>query len=290
MKILVLDGGGSKGLASARFLQQFEQTHGPVSAHFDLICGVSTGAILGTLLAYGVSATVACELYEEMLARVFPHPGWRFWRGLTTPKYHAEPLEHELLATWHDTTLGQLETDLMVLATQICPDIGPKVWKSWDPKDKGVLIRDVVRASSAAPSFFAPHTMGQEVYIDGSLCTNEPSMCCLAEAVRRTGLVAQHQILTIRCSQDTGYGKRDAERKTSPLHWLLDISDVMFRCSEAVAEYQAHQLIGFSSHVVELGMMGEIDETGPEFNKSCIEHARQAFETHRTALQNRFGG
>lgn len=285
MNILVLDGGGSKGLASARFIQQFEQVCGPVGMRFDLICGVSTGAILGALLARGVSGTVASSLYEEMLPKIFEPKGWRFWRGLTTPKYPADPLVSELKHCFGDGTLKDVDTRLMVLAAQLSPRISPKVWKSWDPKDHSAALVDVLRASSAAPTFFAPHTVGEAVYVDGGLCTNEPSMCALAEVVRMSGTVAQHRILTVRCGTISGYPKDKASRMTSPIGWVDDLLGVMFQCGQRVAEYQSHALIGFSSHVVELGIDGPLDRCGGAFADECLGAALEAWKVHAPALQ-----
>lgn len=289
MNILVLDGGGSKGLASARFLQQFEQELGPVGERFDLICGVSTGAILGTLLANEVSATGVCQMYEDILPDVFPSPGWRFWRGITTPKYSSDPIEMHLQNIWRETQFGQLQTKTMVVGTKLSPMIQPKVWKSWDHKDSAVPVWQVVRASTAAPTYFRAHTIGQEVFVDGGLCTNEPSMCALAEAVRQTGTVAQHKILTVRPGLMTGYSAEEARQKTSPLSWLRDISGIMFQGTEKIAEYQCHSLIGFASHVVELGVTGPMDRVGQDQNRICLEAALAGWEKHRDGVKMRFG-
>jgi patatin-like phospholipase/acyl hydrolase len=289
VNILVLNGGGSKGLASARFMQQFEQILGPVTQHFDLVCGVSTGAILGTMLAAGDSAFSVCEHYEDMLPQVFPQRGWRLWRGVTRPKYPAEPLEARLEDIWSDTRLGHLELDTMVLATQLSPELKPKVWKSWVPEDREVLVRHTVRASSAAPTYFAPHVVDGAAFVDGGLCTNEPSMCALAEAVRRTGTVAQHHVLTIRPSHHKGFDLAHARRKVSPLGWVPDIIDVLMQSGERVAEYQSHSLIGFANHVVDLGLEGDLDQTGPEHNQRCLEAAIKAWQVHQPALKKQFG-
>ena len=114
-------------------------------------------------------------------------------------------------------------------------------------------------------------------------------MCALAEAVRREGTIAKHNILTVRCSSDQDFTTAEAQDKTAPLGWLWDISGVMSRCSEQVAEYQSHQILGWASHVVDLGIPGEIDQSSPEFFKTCHERAREAWSLHETALRNRFG-
>ena len=61
--ILALDGGGVRGAISIAFLERIEALHGRTSEgrlladRFDLIGGTSTGAVIGTALALGYSAT-----------------------------------------------------------------------------------------------------------------------------------------------------------------------------------------------------------------------------------------
>lgn len=42
-KILSVDGGGIKGLFSARVLSEIENLNGSFTEHFDMLCGTSTG-------------------------------------------------------------------------------------------------------------------------------------------------------------------------------------------------------------------------------------------------------
>jgi predicted acylesterase/phospholipase RssA len=76
VRILSLDGGGMKGLATIRLLRQIETLSGkPVRELFDLIVGTSTGALLTVALTVKNMSLDECEaVYKELGAKVFKKP------------------------------------------------------------------------------------------------------------------------------------------------------------------------------------------------------------------------
>lgn len=82
-RVLALDGGGMRGLYTAKLLEilaqrfddQFTGSIQPdIGAAFDLICGTSTGAILACALAAGVPLDRVRHLYSHEGATIFPDP------------------------------------------------------------------------------------------------------------------------------------------------------------------------------------------------------------------------
>lgn len=64
-KVLSIDGGGIKGLYSARVLQKIEEHYQiRVTDYFDLICGTFTGGLIALALALGKDATEIANFYR----------------------------------------------------------------------------------------------------------------------------------------------------------------------------------------------------------------------------------
>jgi hypothetical protein len=179
-RILALDGGGIRGALSLGYLQRIEdilrqQTAGDdpdfrLCDYFDLIGGTSTGSIIAAGLAMGFSVDKLQQVYRDLANEVFKKPLLRL--GVFASKFPKEPLLAALTANFGDNTLGspQLRTGLMIMTKRL--DTGspwlihnnPK-GRYFDPPggkgtpNKDYLLREVVRASTAAPHYFEPETL-----------------------------------------------------------------------------------------------------------------------------------
>ncbi|KAK8947196.1 hypothetical protein KSP39_PZI006961 [Platanthera zijinensis] len=76
LRILCMDGGGMKGLATVQILKQVEQGTGKcIHELFDLICGTSTGGMLAIALGVKQMTLDQCEeIYKELGKLVFTDP------------------------------------------------------------------------------------------------------------------------------------------------------------------------------------------------------------------------
>ncbi|MCX5953050.1 MAG: patatin-like phospholipase family protein [Cyanobacteria bacterium] len=178
-RILALDGGGLKGILTLGYLETLEQLlrqrHGNdpdfrLSDYFDLIAGTSTGAIIAACLALGMSVVEVLEKYQKLGRNVFSRDWLR--QGVIRARYDKGRLESELKSVFgSDTTLesDQLRTGLLVMSKRL--DTGSPWPMSNNPKGKYFRNTDstshwisnadyplwkVVRASTAAPTFFDP--------------------------------------------------------------------------------------------------------------------------------------
>jgi len=203
-RILALDGGGIRGALTLGFLKQMEdilrQRAGGdpefrLGDYFDLIAGTSTGSIIAAGLATGFSVERLQEIYQSLAAEVFKKPIWRL--GVLSSKFPLEPLERALTEFFGDIKLGdeEIRTGLMVVTKRL--DTGSP-WiihnnprgkffdsdGSWVP-NKDYLLREVVRASTAAPHYFEPEGIQiaadvEGAFVDGAVSPfNNPALPAL---------------------------------------------------------------------------------------------------------------
>ncbi|MEB3357902.1 MAG: patatin-like phospholipase family protein [Synechococcales bacterium] len=199
-RLLSLDGGGIRGIIAAEVLIRMEdllRAHNPnwtcLADYFDFIGGTSTGSILAAALAKGMSARQVRDFYIESGSSIF-RKRWnmvqRFWST-----YSPQALEAKLQEEFQDTELGseKLKTLLLIVAKNATTG------ETWffvnNPKgryyknDKALKLRDLIRASSAAPTFFPPHPIltvsGKYEFIDGGMSMfNNPSFQLFLEATK----------------------------------------------------------------------------------------------------------
>ncbi len=215
-RILALDGGGIRGVLTAGILAAVEKRLAARSGrgadfrlceYFDLIGGTSTGAIVAAALAMGKSTAEIAALYQRLAPEVFSPKGRN--AGIRKPRFDARRLDEVLARELGDHTLGStaLRTGFAVFAKRI--DTG-SAWTLtnnphthyWHGPDgafpnKHFLVRKLVQASAAAPTFFqeckirlvqegedlADGVLAEGDFIDGAIAgLNNPSLQLLKVA------------------------------------------------------------------------------------------------------------
>lgn len=191
-RILSLDGGGTRGIISLAFLREVEcalcaDRDECLADHFDLIGGTSTGAIIAAGLALGWRVDDIAEMYLRFADQVF-RPRWQRW--LLANRYRAEPLERLLRVSLQppgtpedapDVLLGDaaLRTGLAIVTKRVdtgsvwvvsnlpgAPHYGDRHGQA--NGNARIPLRNLVRASAAAPMFFAPAEFELGPRIDGT--------------------------------------------------------------------------------------------------------------------------
>ena len=199
-RILALDGGGIRGAITLGFLEKMEsilrQRHNNpdllLCDYFDLIGGTSTGGIIASALAIGMSAGEIRQMYLDLGGQIFgkKRKPWVIGgaRKLLKANYDHSPLEKQLHNIFGDTVLGDQEkirTGLCITAKRadtfstwaLINHPGGKFYQY----NKDIRLVDALRATSAAPTYFLPKTIrvgGQEIgaFIDGGVSlANNPA-------------------------------------------------------------------------------------------------------------------
>lgn len=193
-KVLSIDGGGIRGLYSAKLLETFEQRFGTRTVdQFDMICGTSTGGLIALALALGFSAAEVVAFYHKHGPRIFP-PHRRIWglvpQILGRGKYSNQALKRTLDELFGDKRIGDAKSLLCVPSYSITHG-RPYIFR-YDHdegdlgRDNNVLCADAALATSAAPTFFPiveiTGAFGQ--LIDGGMAANNPALVGLMESLR----------------------------------------------------------------------------------------------------------
>ena len=188
--ILVLDGGGTRGIYTAQLLAKIEDAFGTrIKTYFDLIVGTSTGAIIAGAAVSDIPMTDIVELFETETPHIFRKRWYRI--PLFLSKYPSEQLAQVIAKHIPATPLGEIATPLMITSSEITKSevqIFRSNYESHDsegtpPTSKAVCLRDAILASCAAPTFFAPKSVDNFLLADGCLWANNPSTIAAAEAL-----------------------------------------------------------------------------------------------------------
>jgi len=200
-RILTLDGGGIRGMIAVEILKEIEtllrsslneNEDFVLANYFDYISGTSTGAIIAACLSLGWPVDKIRKFYINSGAKMFDKASF-----LKKLKYSYEDEELKQLLQQEfgkDTTLGSadLKTLLMMVMRNATTDSpwpvsnNPKAKYNDRQRDDCNLdlpLWQLVRASTAAPTFFPPEkiTLGNKdkypfVFVDGGITMyNNPS-------------------------------------------------------------------------------------------------------------------
>ncbi len=238
--VLALDGGGMRGLYSATLLQtladRFARERGvqalDVGRGFDVIAGTSTGGILATALAAGVSMSEVQKLYRERGSQIFRNPfpsrgdtlsrarsgGWLF-RSWFSSANGNRSLAAALKEVFGNETIGQLYERRGI---RLCvPTTGllrhsPRVFKTphlqYKDRDDELSLVDICMATSAAPVFLPLVSLGEDspagdAYSDGGLWANNPVLVGLIEGLAVSDPEQPVHVLSVgTCSPTSGAG------------------------------------------------------------------------------------
>ncbi|KFQ97802.1 Calcium-independent phospholipase A2-gamma [Nipponia nippon] len=235
IRVLAIDGGGTRGLVALQTLRKLEELTGkPVHQLFDYICGVSTGAILAFMLGlFHIPLDDCEELYRKLGSDVFKQNvivgtvkmGW-------SHAFYDSDIWEKMLNVWMGSNL-MIET----ARNSKCPKVAAVstivnrgtplkafVFRNYNhfPGVKSHYIGgcqyklwQAIRASSAAPGYFQEYVLGNDLHQDGGLLLNNPS----ALAVHECKCLWPN--VPLQCLISLGTGRYESEGKTNVTYTSL---------------------------------------------------------------------
>jgi patatin-like phospholipase/acyl hydrolase len=305
IRILSIDGGGIRGIIPGTILMQLEKIIqrldgnivGKLGDYFDLIAGTSTGGILSCIyLMPGengkakYSAEDAVNLYLKNGHTIFDRTLMEKLTsagGVIHEKYKADPLSGLLEQYFGEETLDHFIKPSLITSYEIT-DRKAIFFTSADAKESSLFnfkIRDVARATSAAPTYFPPahiqSLLGQSFsLVDGGLYANNPALCAYAEA-RKTNFskflndndkpdkpTAKDMIIV---SLGTGSVKKKYTYKhfehAGEIKWLEPVIDILMSGNSETVAYQLTQMFG----TLEKKYQNNYHRIEPGLKEACSE-------------------
>jgi predicted acylesterase/phospholipase RssA len=249
-RVLSLDGGGTRGIYTAAFLEHLLAQYAArnrlapldLGLGFDLVVGTSTGAIVGCAAAVGMPMAEIVALYRNHGPAIFPHR----IKGLVSAIYRAATGSHFVRRGDHalkaalDSVLGDVTMrdvfEHRGIALSI-PSVDMSTHKAWvfkktaksGVRDDLFRLADVCLASSAAPIYRSlaaidvPGCSGpKKVFADGGLWANNPIMVGLTDALANAAPDQPIEIFSLgTCPRPEGEHIAGSNVHRSMLGWRL---------------------------------------------------------------------
>jgi predicted acylesterase/phospholipase RssA len=204
MRVLSIDGGGIRGVIPAMILAELQKMVGatPLIDLFDLVAGTSTGGLIALGLTVPDEGGKPRYTPEDMV-RLYTEDGKRIfsrglWYRLTSlsgwlrPKYPATGIETVLREKFGSVQLKDALKDVVVTSYDIQnrkARLFSRAAARADPLSN-YYMRDVARATSAAPTYFAPAAVmslsgGDGVIaVDGGMAANNPTLLSVVTTMK----------------------------------------------------------------------------------------------------------
>jgi uncharacterized protein len=280
IRILSIDGGGIRGILPGTIIAYLETAinkidpRGPrkIGDYFDMIAGTSTGGILTTLYLmpgengkarYG--AKDALDLYLNQGESIFRRTlldKVTSGGGIFHAKFPSATLETLLEQYCGDTTLSELIKPSLIPAYEMT-DRKAVFFTSSDAGEDAIYnfkVRDIARATAAAPTYFEPAhitSLSGQIWslIDGGVFANNPTLCAFAEArktpfsrlfkdAEKPDCPSSKEMLIVTIG--TGSVKKPYHyqhmRHAGEIGWLEPVIDILMSGNSETVDYQLRQI------------------------------------------------
>ena len=250
LKILSFDGGGIRGLLTARILERVDAERPGWLRKADMVAGTSTGGILALAVAqHRMTPSDMVDLYRTRGADIFASRGFlddlSMVDELIRANYGQDGLRGALQDTFGDATMGSLVARAIIPTFDLGSESGrwqPRFTDSSKFRDKCLPLVDAALMTSAAPTYFPSH-MG---CVDGGMFANNPADCALASAMH-DGHASEEIML---CSIGTGFNRHSIDCEEDGMldwglgQWAPKLLSILMEGSVSAASYRVRQTIG----------------------------------------------
>ncbi len=183
LDVLLLSGGGQNGAFGAGFLRGWRTRTDEGMPTFDLVSGISTGALQAPYALLGTEAAIdtLTALYARAATSFAPTFDWWFWLrrtgGLVNTARYDRTLAASLNGQFRDALGRAFAEDRQIVLATTDFDLGiGRVWSLGEELDSTaaglVRARSLLRAATAIPGIFPPVIIDGHVHADGGVVEN----------------------------------------------------------------------------------------------------------------------
>ena len=275
-RVLSIDGGGIKGLLVLELLALIEQKTGKHTTElFDMIGGTSAGALIATLLTIrdkktGMPKFTARSL-KDALMKNYPNffvTKWGSCCGILKEKYKVTPARNILKNLAGDALFGEAILPTFVTAFNVSGQSKYhklSILGSYTPNDKDKTVIDAALSSMSAPVFFKPHQSSDgNIYLDGGLVANDPSLLAYCQAKE----YFQHASRLVLLSMGAGSFSDHASSRKFLHTGLIDIGpalpDMFIQGQQSITQETLHYMPDVSDFRIDPILEGDkiaLDDT-----------------------------
>ncbi|KAH7283983.1 hypothetical protein KP509_34G034000 [Ceratopteris richardii] len=279
--ILSIDGGGIRGIIPTSILifleeqlQLLDGEHVRLADYFDLMAGTSTGGLIAGILSVPneegrpkFEANDVMKIYFEQGPIIFKKSFVPFLKQIRGPKYSATPLEGILQENLKELRMKDTLSEILIPTFDI-KLMQPTYFSTREARNdesKNAYVRDVLRGTSAAPTYFPPHLFktisenGTERnfhLVDGGVGINNPTHLAIFHSLyhhRKQPITnCNHNYLGEGCKDllvlSLGTGKvtksydANISRNWGLISWVFNdfhapIIEIVSECSNDVVDY-----------------------------------------------------
>lgn len=286
VRILSLDGGGIRGIIPAIILEYVENKlieitgnkHARIADYFDLVAGTSTGGILSCFYlapnpnqgsdipSSKYKASKALKFYSEKGYHIFNASKRNSWFGLRQ-LFNATQYNPAFLEGLFVKEFGEMKMkDLLKPCIVTTYDMEQKTSFFFSSREshykkRDFYVRDVLRSTSAAPTYFPPATITnlktgvKMINIDGGMFANNPSVCAFAESSKSVFPQIEHPQASdmLILSIGTGAGQFvlpniEKSDRWGVIGWAKSVPGMMMDGNIDSVNYEMKELFGKLDH------------------------------------------
>jgi len=192
LDVLLLSGGGQNGAYGAGFLRGWKQRSDAPMPRFDLVTGISTGALQApyALLGTREALDTVSALYARAATSIAPTIDWWFWfrrtGGVVNTERFDRTLEQAIDGDFRTELRAAFAEDRQIVFGTTDFDLGiGQLWSLGDELDSSEAglrrARMLLKAATAIPAIFPPVVVDGHVHADGGVVENVLPVLALAD-------------------------------------------------------------------------------------------------------------